>query len=154
MRNFLQGPDFRKRAVVREAKGMIEEALSRDQEENWLLHLDGASWVLQQRNHQKEVALLEILYQHFGVTALRDARIPGELMVPRRSFFNSLPILLPALHEIDVELSLAGQTTIPATIDIDQRHRRRIDWLNSARKSATTVPSSAKKVAPPLADGP
>jgi non-specific serine/threonine protein kinase len=130
MRNFLQGPDFRKRAVVREAKGMIEEALNRDLEENWLLHLDGAHWVLQQRNHQKEVALLEILYQHFGVTALRAARIPGELVVPRRTFFNSLPVLLPALHEIGVELSLAGQTTVPAAIEIKiSATAAGIDWF-------------------------
>jgi non-specific serine/threonine protein kinase len=130
LRNFLQGPDFRKRAVVREAKEMIEEALSRDQEENWLLQLDGAKWVLQQRNHQKEVAMLEILYQHFGVTALRDAQIPGELMVPRRSFFSSLPLLLPALHEIGVELSLAGQTTVPAAIEIKiSATAAGIDWF-------------------------
>jgi non-specific serine/threonine protein kinase len=130
LRNFLQGPDFRKRAVVREAKGMIEEALNRDLEENWLLQLDGASWVLQQRNHQKEVAILEILYQHFGVTALRDAQIPGELVVPRRSFFNSLPILLPALQQIGVGLSLAGQTTVPAAIEIKiSATAAGIDWF-------------------------
>jgi non-specific serine/threonine protein kinase len=130
LRNFLQGPDFRKRAVVREAKGIIEEALSRDQEENWLLQLDGANWVVQQRNHQKEVALLEILYQHFGVTALRDALIPGELVVPRRSFFSSLPILLPALQEIGVELSLAGQTTVPAAVEIKiSATAAGIDWF-------------------------
>ena len=130
LRNFLQGPDFRKRAIMREAKGMIEEALNRDLEENWLLQLDGNNWVLQQRNHQKEVAILEILYQHFGVNSLRDAQSPGELMVPRRSFFNSLPILLPALQEIGVELSLAGQTTVPATIEIKIRATAAgIDWF-------------------------
>lgn len=130
MRSFLQGPDFRKRAVVREAKGMIEEALQRDQEENWLLCLDRSSWVLHKRDHHKEVDLLEILYRHFGVNSLRNARVPGELMMPRRVFFDSLPLLLPALQTIGVELSLAGQTTVPAAIEIKiSATAAGIDWF-------------------------
>lgn len=130
LRQFIQGPDFRKRALVREAKGLIEAALQHDNEENWLLCLDQEKWVLLRRSHQQEVALLEILYQHFGVNALRNAESPGELRVPRRTFFNSLPLLLPALQRIGVELSLSGKTTVPAAIDIKiNATASAIDWF-------------------------
>ena len=130
LRRVLQGPDFRKRVLTREARELLDPLLERDRTASWHLAWVEGHWQLFRRDHDREAALLEILFRHFGEPAFRKAACPGELQVPRDALLARLPALLTDLRKAGIELLFDGRKAAPTILDITvEATSRDIDWF-------------------------
>ncbi|WP_305042722.1 DEAD/DEAH box helicase [Geoalkalibacter sp.] len=130
LRAAIAGPDFRKRALVREAREHLENLLAVDGLRSRHLNVIDGRWVLLERDRDREAQLLEVLYRHFGDQALRDALVPGEFNVKRQTLLAALPSLIAELSALGVEPLLGGQPVRPARLDISVAgETKSIDWF-------------------------
>jgi non-specific serine/threonine protein kinase len=130
LRSALQGPDFRKRRLAREARERLNDCLALADEPSWLLTFADDHWLLSQRDRQREDRLLAILYRHFGEPALRQASGPGDQKLSRPAFFTALPVLRAELEGAGIELRFAGRALTPTRLDIHvAAHSADIDWF-------------------------
>lgn len=130
LRTAIAGPDFRKRTLVSEARGHLENLLADNRQTTWHLNFDQERWVVLQRDREREAQLLEILYRLFGDRALRHARVPGEFHVRRQALFAALPTLVAELNTLGVELRLSGRPASAARLDISvAAGATDIDWF-------------------------
>lgn len=118
VRAALQSPDFRKRAVAREARQLLDALFQIDKEETWHLTFAEGRWQQLQRDRYKEARLLEILYRFFGEPSFREALVPGQLRVSREAFSASLPLLVAELEREGLELRYDGKVAAPARLEI------------------------------------
>jgi len=118
VRAALQGPDFRKRAVFREARELLDALFRIDGEETWHLTFAEGRWRQLQRDRYKEARLLEILYRRFGEPAFREVLVPGRLRVSREALSATLPLLVGELAREGIELRYDGKAAAPARLEI------------------------------------
>ncbi len=130
VRGALQGADFRKRAVAREAREVLNDTFALVEATSALLTFADGQWQLLQRDRQREDRMLAILYRHFGEPALRRAGIPGEQTVNRDALFLALPALRAELDAAGIELHFDGRPLTPARLDIQVAAATAdIDWF-------------------------
>jgi superfamily II DNA or RNA helicase len=130
LRRHLQGPDFRKRALTREARELLEALLERNRIATWHLTWLEGRWELLGRHRDREADLLAILFRHFGEPAFRNAPAPGELQVPRPLLLANLPALLADLRQAGITLLFDGRPAATTTLDITvEATAREIDWF-------------------------
>lgn len=98
--------DFLKRTVRKEGRELIDELTGRFQRRFWVLVLEEEGWRLLPRDNGKELALMRILFGHFGEKVFRRAERPGTAHLPRKILFAGFAPLLAALREGGFELVL------------------------------------------------
>ena len=130
LRKNIAGADFRRRALVSEARGRLENLLECERQCTWHLSFAEEHWLLLQRDRALEAELLEVLYGYFGVAALRDAPFAGAMRVKRQTLFTALPALVGELRALGVDLRYGGRPAVPARLDIRvTAGAKDIDWF-------------------------
>ncbi len=126
----LAGTDFVKRALRREAKGLIDDLLEGLEEPISVLALNEGEWRLFLRDTQGEMRLMKILYDLFGEKGFRGAERPGVVRVGPKLLMEKFAELAEAVRGAEAELLIDGRPVRPAALEFEvEAAPSGIDWF-------------------------
>ncbi len=113
----LGGADFRSRAVVSEAQGILRDALAAFSREDLRLRIHAGRWELQPVDKAREALLYRIPAEVFGTEIFRGMQRCDEMTVDGEILFQRLPELLEKLTAGGIQLLYQDKPVQPSRWD-------------------------------------
>lgn len=126
----LNNPDFAKRGVRSEARGIIAAFVQAATEPHTLLQLSEGEWLGVALDGEQQARLMEIACEIFGCDIFAEAKVPGEMIVERKLLMKNLSRLRHALAAQGFSLAMGGEEleTVAWSFTLDAT-RSSIDWF-------------------------
>ena len=130
VRHALNTPDFVKRGVRSEARGIIARFCLAALEPRTLLQLFDGEWLGVEVDGERQARLLQIACALFGCDIFWEAENPGGMVVDRKLLMKNLSRLRSALAAEGFSLAIGGEEleTVAWSFTVDAT-RSSIDWF-------------------------